>query len=212
MSIKSYLDRILKSYSEGTYYEQVKRAKEEFFDRAGRVAEGSENFDSQMDAFLDWYLFDRPLDTAEIAPVKMFVLEHAKELSIEDARVFEDLGKSRHSLFELLRVKNADVYVKDLFDGEKYIVEESDINQGFSKGDVFEGRLIHFMDKLVFGSSFVFHPRECKSFIGKEIKRIRYLDEKQHLKLLHKLACMKLKVEQYPHISVEHIYTETPLF
>jgi hypothetical protein len=212
MNIKGFLDRILHAYSEGVYYDQVKRAKEEFFSKAGRVAEGSENFDAQMDAFLDWYLFDRPLDKVEICPVKMFVVEHAEKLPADELKIFQGMTKSRHSLFELLKVRNNDVYVKDLFDSEKYIVEESEINKGFTKGDIFEGRLIHFGDRLVFGSSFVFHPREVKSFISKEIKKIKYLDDKQHLKLLHRLATMRLKVEQYPHIAVEHIYTESPLF
>jgi hypothetical protein len=212
MKLQDYLDRILESYSKGDYYEEVKRAKAEFFSRAGQVAEGSDKFESQMNAFLDWYLYDRPLDKSQICPVKMFVFDHLKDVDPADHVVFHDLTKSIHSLFELLKVRGNDVFVKDLFTSEKYIVEDSEINAGFSKGDIFEGRLIKFHDKLVFGSSFVFHPKECRSFIVKEIKKVRALDAKQHLKLMHKLAMMRIKSEQYSHIDVKHIYTEAPLF
>jgi hypothetical protein len=212
MKVNQYLDRILEAYSKGNYYEEVKKAKEEFFSRVGQVAEGAENFESQMKAFLDWYLFDRPLDKSEICPVKMFIFDHINTVVPEERSIFQDLAKSTHSLFELLKVKSGDVYVKDLFNSENYIVEDSDVNQGFSKGDIFEGRLIPFKEKLVFGSSFVFHPKECRSYIIKEIKKIRTMDPRNHLRLMHRLAMMKMKCEQYSHIDVKNIYSETPLF
>jgi hypothetical protein len=212
MKLQDYLDQVLRAYSTEKYYEEVKTAKAEFFDRVGQVAEGSDRFENQMRAFLDWYLFDRPLNKAEICPVKMFVFDQIKSLSVDDQNVFQDLAKSIHSLFELLKVKGNDVYVKDLFNNEKYIVEDSEVHQGFTKGDIFEGRLVKFREKYVFGASFVFHPSQCRSFISKEIKKVRSLDPKQHLKLMHKLAQMRIKSEQYSHIDVKHIYTEAPIF
>jgi hypothetical protein len=157
-------------------------------------------------------LYDRPLEKSEICPVKMFVFEHLTKIPEEDREVFQDLTKSLHSVFELLKVKNGDVYVKDLFTSEKYIVEDSDIHAGFTKGDVFEGRLIKFRDRMVFGQFFVFHPIEVKSFIVKEIKKVKNLDPRQHVKLMHRFAMMKIRAEQYAHIDVRHIYTDSPMF
>lgn len=212
MSIKPYLDRVLEAYTVGPLYDEVKKAREEYCERTGRVAEGDETFENQMNSFLDWYLFDRPMDKDHISPVKLFVLERIEQIDPADREIFEDLAKSNHSLFELLKVKGEDVYLKDLFTGEKYIVEDSDVNRGFTKGDIFEARLIKFRDRLVFGNSFVFHPRTVRSFILKQIKAIKYLDASQRLRLIHKLASMRLKTEQYSHIDVQHIYTENPLF
>jgi len=212
MKLQEYLDKVLEVYSKGDFYEEVKRAREEFFSEVGQVAEGSEKFEAQMNAFLDWYLYDRPLERSEICPVKMFVFDHLKEVPEGDHSIYQDITKSNHSIFELLKVKGDDVYVKDLINSEKYIVEDSDVKLGFSKGDIFEGRLIRFKDRLVFGSSFVFHPPEAKTFIVKEIKKVKSLDPKAHLKLMHRLAMMRIKTEQYSHIDVLHIYTETPLF
>jgi hypothetical protein len=211
-TIKYYMERVLETYSTASYYEEVKLARNEFFERAGRVAEGSEKFETQMDSFLDWYLFDRPLSQSEIVPVKLFLIERLETVEPEDKEIYQNLTKSIHSLFQVLKIKDFELYIKDLFDGEKYIVDEDQLNKGFNKGDIFETRLIHFRDKLVFGNSFVFHPVEVRSFILKQIKQIKYLDSKQRLKLMHRLAEMKLKMEQYTHINVQHIYTEKPLF
>jgi len=213
MKLQQYLERVLETFSKGEYYEEVKRAREDFFARVGKVAEGSDRFEGQMNAFIDWYLFDRPLDKSEVPPVKMFVFEHLDGVADEsDKLIYQDLTKSIHSLYELLKVKGNDIYVKDLFQSEKYIIEDSEIHAGFSKGDIFEGRLVKFRDKYSFGSSFIFHPTQCRSFIIKEIKKIRSLDVSHHLKLMHRLAMMRIKSEQYSHIDVKHIYTEQPLF
>ncbi len=212
MTPKDVLDKILRTYSEGKYYEEVKAAKEEFFSRAGKVAEGSELFEGQMLAFLDWYLFDRPLDGFDLCPVKMYLFEHSKTLSEEDRSIAEGITNSIHSIFEYLKLRGNDVYVKDMVTQEKYVIENSEITMGFTKGDIFEGRLIPFEDKLVFGESFIFHPTTCKSFIKKQIKQIKYLDQKQRLRLIHRLSIMKLKTKQYAHIDEKHIYTEKPIF
>src|SRR5690606_16117712 len=119
----------------------------------------------RMTAFLDWYIFDRPMDRAQLAPVKLFLLENIETVVPDEKTVFEDLAKSNHSLFELLKSKGDDIYVKDLFTAEKFVVEDDAINRGFTKGDVFEARLIKYKDRLVFGTSFVFHPPEVRPFI-----------------------------------------------
>ncbi len=212
MRVEDGLERILKKYSEGNFYDEVKTAKAEFFNRAGKVAEGSDLFESQMKAFLDWYLFDRPLNQFDLCPVKMYLFEEGKNLPEEERLVFDGITRSIHSIFEFLKLKGNDVYVKDMVTGQKYVIEDSEIRHGFSKGDIFEGRLIPYGDRYVFGESFVFHPLSSKSFIKKQIKQIRYLDEKQRLRLIHKLSIMKLKTHQYSHIDAKHIYTENPVF
>jgi hypothetical protein len=211
VGVRNYIDRVLEAYSTGPFYEEVVRARRDFNKRTGDIAEGSDKFELQMLGFLEWYLFDRPLEKSQLPPVKLFVVERLKEIPPDEQVLFEDLAQCNHSLFEVLKVKGDDVYVKDLFTGEKYVVEDPEINQGFNKGDIFEGRLIKFKDRLVFGLSFVFHPAEVRSFILKQIKLVKYLDDKKRLALLHKLALMKLKAEQYAHIDVQHIYAESPL-
>ena len=100
VSLQEFSDRVLATYSTGDRYEEVRKAKEEFFKRAGKVAEGSDAFEQQMRSFVDWYLFDRPLDGLDLCPVKMFVIENKNTLPEEELQIFTDLTKGIHSIFE----------------------------------------------------------------------------------------------------------------
>ncbi len=212
MNIGEYTDRILTTYSKGSYYDEIRQAKEHFFDRVGKVAEGSDTFEIAMMAFIDWYVFERPLTGKQKTPVELFLIEHVSSLNVEEKAIFEALLKTRHSIFELLKVVNNEVCVRDLFTNQKYIVEDLLTIQGFVKGDLFEARLVFLSNKIVFGKSFIFHPKDSATFIKKKVTQIRDLMEPQKLRLLHALASMKHKTEQYPHIDIQHIYTETPIF
>ena len=44
MNLEPYISQILESYGKGVYYEEIRRAKEYYFSRAIKVAEGSDRF------------------------------------------------------------------------------------------------------------------------------------------------------------------------
>ena len=114
-------------------------------------------------------------------------------------------------MFELMKIKGSDLYVRDLFDKEKYVIENFELSGGFTKGDIFQARLLKIEDRYVFNNAFVFHPQEAKRFIQKQIKKVRYLKDSHRSKLLHALSAMKVKTEQYAHIDVKHIYSDEPI-
>jgi hypothetical protein len=211
MLVDEYLSRVIEAYSKDDFYGEIKEARDEFFRATGNVAEGSEHFEAKMNNFLDWYVFDRPLKTLQIAPIKAFVQDHTKQMSEEEKAVFEDFSQSKVSVYELLKIKDNDLYVQDLFDREKYVIEETDLASGFTKGDIFQTRLLRYRERFLLGNAFVFHPREAKSFIQKQIKKIKYLKDTHRLSLLHKLSAMKQKAEQYSHIDVKYIYSDEPI-
>lgn len=211
MLVEDFIGRVVEFYSSGEYYEEAKKAKEEFFQVSGKVAEGSDQFESKMNSFLDWYVFERPLSDQELAPIKAYVIDEKNSLSSQELAIYEELAKSRNSMFELLKIKNNDLYVRDLFDREKYVIEGFELAGGFTKGDIFQARLLKLEDRYVFNNAFVFHPQEAKKFIQKQIKKVRYLKDSHRSKLLHALSAMKVKTEQYSHIEVKHIYSDEPI-
>lgn len=212
MILSEQLDLILKTYSSGPYYDEIRRAKEDFFNRVGNVAEGTEAFEPFMNSFIDWYLFERPLSDLQKTPVQAYYDGPAQNLPEEDREVFRRLTQSLHSIFELKQIKGRDVTVADLYSGKKYFVEESDVHHGFSKGDLFEARIIQLGDRYIFGRSFHFHPQKVATFIKDKVKQTKSLEPTQQKRLLYSLASMKNKIEQYPHLDVSHIYSEKPLF
>jgi hypothetical protein len=206
------LDLILKTYSVGPYYDEIRGAKEDFFNRVGNVAEGTDAFEPFMNSFIDWYLFERPLNELKVTPVQAYYEGPAQSLPEDEREVFRHLTQSLHSIYELKGIRGQDVTILDLYSGKKYFVEESEVHHGFSKGSLFEARIIQLGDRYVFGRSFHFHPHKVASFIRDKVNQTRSLDPSQQRRLLYSLASMKNKIEQYPHLDVSHIYSEKPLF
>lgn len=205
----SKLDPVINEFTTGEYYREVFQAKQEFFERAGIIYEDDPEFEQRMNLFMDWYLFDRDLPGIDLPPIRYFARTHSNELNDEDKQIYNDLSSSVHSLFLLKRFSlfGKKLIIQDLFSRKQYQVIDQRLNQAFSRGDIFEGRIFQHQDKWYFSQGFCFHPVEMRSFILGEIKKIRFQDPSRHLKLILQLAQMKLKHARFAHIEVKHIYS-----
>lgn len=209
MIFDQVIDKLQQHFTGGDYQSEVVQAKKEFFEDAGLVGGGDEtlSFEVRMCQFLDWYLFTRDLSKYHIPPVH-YALE-SKELTFSnnETELLKNLSNIRHSLFEFIKVRGNDVYVRDLFSGKKICLTDSHVTSGFNNDEVFEARVIPFEKNWVFSKGFCFHPSEVKSFILKEIKKTKNLDRHQQEALMFRLMKMRYKYEQYKHIRLEFIYT-----
>lgn len=206
---QKYLDPIIEEFSTGEYYREVFQAKQEYFDRAGVVYEDDPEFEQRMCIFMDWYIFDRDLPGVDLPPVKYYFRKYKEKFSNEELNIYKDLCRTIHSIFRLKRFtwKKDALLVQDLFSNKKYKVMDPEINSGFSKGDIFETRVIPFKDGYEFSRGFCFHPVDMESFILGEIKKVRFQEKSRQTRLILQLAAMKLKHIRFSHIDVKHIYT-----
>ncbi|MCO5143757.1 MAG: hypothetical protein M9962_11765 [Oligoflexia bacterium] len=206
------IDQIIEEYTTGDYFREIYEAKKDYFAQLGLVPEDDPDFDNQMDIFMGWYLFDRPLVKHEISPVNLYFRKARDQMSEEEIEVYNSLVNSRHSVFELLKIKNGCVVVRDLSNKEKLEVLDDTKMCGFSKGDVFQARLIPHQKSFLFAKGFCFHPKDASKFIEGQMKKIRADDHQQRIKILLKLGQMRNKIQRFPHIDSQHIYTLTPKF
>ena len=206
---QKYLEPIVEEFTTGEYYREVYNAKLEFFDKAGIVYEDDPEFEQRMCIFMDWYLFDRDLPGIDLPPIKYFLRKHKERLSEDETNVYKDLCTTVHSIFTLKRRTffGKNLIVKDLFSGKRFVVLDADINRGFSRGDLFEGRIILFRGTYEFSQGFCFHPVEVRSFILNEIKKVKFQDRTRHTKLILQLSSMKLEHARRPQIDVSQIYS-----
>ncbi|MGE0614811.1 MAG: hypothetical protein AB7P04_04155 [Bacteriovoracia bacterium] len=214
MSHQKYLDPIIEEFSTGNYYREVYLAKEEYFDKTGIIYEDDGEFEQRMCIFMDWYLFDRDLPGVDLPPVKYYFRKHKNDFATEELGIYKDLCGTIHSIFRLKRFSffGKGLVVTDLFSGKSYKVNDPEMKRGFSRGDLFEARLIPFQGTLNFSKGFCFHPTEMESFILSEIKKVRFQDKSRQTKLIMQLAAMKLKHQRFQHIDVRHIYTFSSRF
>lgn len=206
------IDLITNEYTAGDYFREVYQAKKDYFERLGVISEDDSDFENQMDVFMGWYLFDRPLEKHDLPPAFLFYRKNASGFSPEDDALFKGLTMVRHSIFELLKQKESALQLRDLSNGEKLEVRDMQFRAGFSKGDVFEARLVPDGKAYVFVNGFCFHPKEAYKFIEAQMKKIREDDAAQRTKLLLKLGQMRNKQQRFPHIDTQYIYTLTPKF
>ncbi|MFK8138525.1 MAG: hypothetical protein AB8E15_09215 [Bdellovibrionales bacterium] len=209
MNVDVVTEKVLKCFTSEKFTEELQHAKREFFEMAGIVDEENHQFEPRMAQFLDWYIFSRELLSHNLSPIR-YALE-SNEFS-DDLQVneLEKLSQTKHSLFEFLKTKGNDVYVRDLFTKKKVILEDSEISIGFNPDEIFDARIIPFEGSFVFARGFCFHPPGAKKFILKEVKKIRHLDNSHHEALMLRLLKMRYKLEQYKHIRMEFIYTNDP--
>ncbi len=204
------IETLISHFTGPEYQSELLEAKREFFEDAGIVDEDGAQFETRMSQFLDWYLFTREQSKFHIPPVKLTQAQKLVSLSDLESDYLDQLVKAKHSIFEFIKVRGDDVYVRDLFADKKLVLRHSYVAVGFNPEELFDARIIPLDNSFVFTKGFCFHPTEAKKFILKEVKKIRHLDQAQHEALMLRLMKMRYKLEQYRHIRLEYIYTNEP--
>jgi len=207
MIFDGILEKLLQNFTSPEYRDEVIQAKKDFFEDAGLVGDESFYFEVRMSQFLDWYLFTRELSKNHLPPVHLASESNLLNLNEDEQALLNCLTKCQHSLFEFIKARGTDVYIRDLFTGKKIVLQDSHVSRGFNSDEVFETRIIPYNNTFLFAKGFCFHPAEAKSFILKEIKKVKHLDNAQKEALMFRLLKMRYKFEQYKHIRLEYIYT-----
>jgi len=169
----AHLER-LASWATGPRFEaEIAAAREAFFRATGPVHEDDRSFETRMSALSEYYLLDRPLDGDEVGrtPARLFLDEMGADLSDADRAVHDGLARSRPGLYQIRRLKDGEVVVRDTFERSDATVHERRRLAGLEKGDLVLARLVPFDEQLLFGRAFVFQPREARRLILKAVKR-----------------------------------------
>lgn len=201
------IDKILNHFVKGVYQEELLLAKKEFFENSGTLDENSEHFESRMSQFYDWYFFTRELHGHGKTPLEACLLERELRFDENELRLLEILKQHRHSVFEFIKIKGSDIYLKDLLADKKIIVKQSPWVFGFDPDEIFEARLIPQDGSWVFARGFCFHPESAKKFILSEVKRHRKDPDLNTNVFMLRLVKMRYKYEQYRHVRPEMIYS-----
>lgn len=207
MIFDGILEKLLQNFTGLEYRDEVIQAKKDFFEDAGLVGDESFYFEVRMSQFLDWFLFTRELSKNHLPPVQFAAENNLLKLPEDDKLLLDELTQCHHSLFEFIKSRGSDIYIRELFTGKKIILENSHVSSGFNSDEIFETRIFPHGGTWIFAKGFCFHPAEAKSFITKEVKKVRHLDTAQKEALMFRLLKMRYKFEQYKHIRLEYIYT-----
>ncbi|QDK36836.1 hypothetical protein [Bdellovibrio sp. NC01] len=201
------IEKILNHFVSDAFKDELALAKKEFFENAGTLDENAQHYESRMAQFYDWYFFTRELVGYKQTPLEACHLVRELRFTPEEMDIIEILKQHRHSLFEFIKIKNGDVYIKDLLANKKLIVKQSPYVFGFDPDEIFEVRLIPVGDSFIFTRGFCFHPESAKKFILSEVKRHRKDPDLDPDVMMLRLIKMRYKFEQYKHVRPEMIYS-----
>jgi hypothetical protein len=194
------------------------KAKEQYFGgTGGEVHEDDRCYEQRMQAFFNWFLFDRKQADGSTA-VERFLREKGAELPRKDKDVLLGCTQSKLGLYEyrgtrgfFTRPKKGQVRVRDAITGDDFDVTERRQMHGLEVGDLFEARLVPVERTFHFSTSFTYHPREVFSGIRREIKRRKRAGAVDARALVWELERMSLQHERFRNVNVQAIYNfETP--
>ncbi|HVZ71653.1 MAG TPA: hypothetical protein VHJ20_04700 [Polyangia bacterium] len=164
LTIHGLIDRLAERFSSGPLKLAAMRAREQFFERAGKVFDDdAELFEGRMASFLEWYVLERPQDNGGVRPVEAALAEPG--WSAAERRGLASLASSHRSLFELAGVAEHVLDVEDLIGGARFQVTERRKTLGFQTGDLFEARVIWDGTTPIFGRTFLFHPPDARAVV-----------------------------------------------
>ena len=111
--IQDEFDKILDFYTSEKYYEELKAAKEAFVNRTGKIDEESDEYESRMNSFNHWYIFDY-----ERKDGSRFI---EKYLSSKPSEIAQSLSEINYSLFHFKKINfRKQIIISDVLHSERF--------------------------------------------------------------------------------------------
>ncbi len=200
--IDTHIEKMLTTYTQGEYFERLKQAKEAYIALTGKLDEDKDEFESRMNCFNEWYLFQWKDESG-----KKIVEDYIRREQLD-----EDLSQAflnvNHSLLEFSKVNfRKQIVLLDILHDEKVNLAKGHRHIGLVEDDLFIGRVIRYK-----GDNYLLHgvctlPQSIRSVLKKQSKKVRKMNSfEEELKFLLSLESLKTKSMHYQHIEPSKIF------
>lgn len=200
--IDSHIEKMLTTYTQGEYFERLKQAKEAYIALTGKLDEDKDEFESRMNCFNEWYLFQWKDESG-----KKIVEDYIRREQLD-----EDLSQAflnvNHSLLEFSKINfRKQIVLLDILHDEKVNLAKGHRHIGLVEDDLFIGRVIRYK-----GDNYLMHgvctlPQSIRSVLKKQSKKVRKMNSfEEELKFLLSLESLKTKSMHYQHIEPSKIF------
>lgn len=200
--VNDHLDKVLGLYTQGQFFSDLKEAKEKYFSLTGKLDEDKDEFESRMNSFNDWYIFQyRQKDGSKV------IEEYIRNNQL-DEELSQSLLNVTHSLFEFTRSSfRKQIVLRDILHDEKIVLKKDHPTISLMEGDIFTGRVIKYKGENFLLKGVCTLPQGVKSILKKQSKRVRKMNSfEEELKFLLQLESLKTKAMHYSHIDPAKIF------
>ena len=204
--IHSLIDRLAAEYSDEPYRGEIAEAREDYFNRAGKVFEDDrELFEGRMASFVEWYVLERPLQGGP--PPVLRALERANGNGDDPVtrQALAALATSHRSIFDLVAVGEDAVELEDLLGGARFKVVERRSTIGFEVGDLIEARLCWEGKRIVFTKTFLFHPRDARTEALAAVDAA-LAKGTSRAEIIFSLSRMHVRWHRHGHVNAARVY------
>lgn len=201
-TVNDHLDKVLGHYTQGQFFTDLKEAKEKYFSLTGKLDEDKDEFESRMNSFNDWYIFQyRQKDGSKV--IEEYIRNNQLDEDISQA-----LLNVNHSLFEFTKINfRKQIVLTDILHDEKIVLKKDHPTISLMEGDVFTGRVIKFKGENYLLKGVCTLPQGVKPILKKQSKKVRKLNSfDEELKFLLHLESLKTKAMHYAHIDPTKIF------
>ena len=193
-------EKILQVYAVNKNLDILKKAKKVFVDKTGTIDEDSDEYESRMSSFNDWYLFQYQYSTDTSV-----IQDYAKK---NETELVSSLLKTSYSVFLFHKINfKKQIVVKDILHGTKHILAKDNGHLALVEDDIFIGRICEHENQFYLLNGLCLLPREILSPLKKACKKIRKTKTVEESEFLLNLERLKTKSTQYAHIDPVQIFT-----
>lgn len=200
--LQKHLNKILTTYSEGKFYDQVVKARKEYFELTGQANEEDDDYELRMRSFNDWFIMHYPLEK-NVTALELYLKNNSIDVEIQNS-----LQNFSYSIFEFSgKNLSGKLVVKDLLHNEKLVFTDHSSVVPVFKGDLFIGRLIKVGGDYFLMNGMCILPGEGKPIIKKQVKKVRKLAQPENEnKFLLELEYLKTRWKRFGHVDASKIF------
>ncbi|HTM20896.1 MAG TPA: hypothetical protein VL172_10320 [Kofleriaceae bacterium] len=196
------LDELLAACAAPELADDLIDARTAWEERRGKIRQDEELWEAWSQAFLDWYVVERP--RPDIPPVVVALRRSGDPVQ---AAVLRALISSQRSVFEVTAMRPGAVELTDLIGGGQFLVHEKRALHGVSPGDIAELRLVGFGGEVLFGRTFIYHPTGTRDAIVGHARRMLGAGASRD-EIMDMLAGLRVRCERYRHVSPPRVYEQ----
>ncbi len=200
--LQKEFENILNTYVSGKHYDELKLAKADFITRTGQIDEETDEYESRMNSFNDWYLFNYRKDDGSR------IIDHYLKGKDAEDDFIKAINSVTYSLFLFNKINfRKQVVIKDVLHDNKFVLSKENGELALVEDDLFVGRSIDYKGEKYLLNGLCTLPIEILSTLKKESKKIRKLNNSdEEEQFLLNLERLKTKSVQYGHIDSSKIF------
>jgi hypothetical protein len=180
----------------------MKKAVEIYTEKTGRMDEESQEYESRMNTFNDWFIFNYRKDGG-----KRIIDQYITDEKI-DEELANALTKSNYSVFLFHKINfRKQIVIKDILHKEKFILAKDSEHLALVENDLFVGRAINYQNNYYLLNGVCTLPQDILSVLKKESKKIlKENDAQAEEDFLLNIEALKTKSLHYGHLDSAKVF------